>query len=315
MSSSQAGSRAGDQSGGNSSLKGPLLMAAAMGGFAIEDAFIKTLSASVPPGEVGLALGLGGALAFWVALRRKGERFLDPRAIRGAALMRNVMEMCAAMCMILAVALVPLSVVSSILQAMPLAVTLGAALFLKESVGWRRWTAILVGFGGVLLILRPGTQGFDALALIPLAAVFFLSARDIATRKVDPTISSLQLSAWGFFSVVPGGILLLLIRGESLVMPTPVEALLMALTVAVGMGAYVMLVLSTRLGDIASTTPFRYARLLFAMLIGVIVFGERPDALTLIGSAVIVGAGLYTLMREIRLNRKPVPTPETATLP
>ena len=70
------------QSGGNASLKGPMLMVAAMGGFAIEDAFIKTLSASVPPGEVGLALGLGGALAFWIAMRRKGERFLDPRAIR-----------------------------------------------------------------------------------------------------------------------------------------------------------------------------------------------------------------------------------------
>ncbi|MBN8291279.1 DMT family transporter [Rhodobacter sp. NTK016B] len=303
------------QSGGNASLKGPMLMVAAMGGFAIEDAFIKTLSASVPPGEVGLALGLGGALAFWIAMRRKGERFLDPRAIRGAALVRNVMEMCAAMCMITAVALVPLSVVSSILQAMPLAVTLGAAVVLKEAVGWRRWTAILVGFAGVLLILRPGTQGFDARALIPLAAVFFLSARDIATRKVDPSLTSMQLSAWGFFAVVPGGILLLFIRGETLVMPTALQALLMALTVAFGMAAYVMLVMSTRLGDIASTTPFRYARLVFAMMIGVIVFGERPDALTLIGSGVIVAAGLYTLMREIRLNRKPVPTTETATLP
>ncbi|MCB1389033.1 MAG: DMT family transporter [Rhodobacteraceae bacterium] len=298
-----------------SSLKGPLLMVAAMAGFAVEDALVKDLATRLPPGEIALWLGAGGALAFWLALLRKGERFLDPRAVRGAALLRNVTEMIAAMCMILGVALAPLSTVSSILQAMPLAVTLAAALFLGEKVGWRRWTAILVGFGGVLLILRPGTQGFDALALIPLAAVLFLTTRDIATRRVDPAVSSLQLSAWGFFAVVPGGILLLVLRGESLLLPSALDATLLTLNVAIGMGAYVMLVLSTRVGNIAATTPFRYSRLVFAMLMGVLIFGERPDLWTIAGSAVIVAAGLYTLLREIRLSRRPVATPETATLP
>ncbi|WP_068301991.1 DMT family transporter [Pararhodobacter sp. CCB-MM2] len=298
-----------------SSLKGPMLMVAAMAGFAIEDAIIKDLSTRMPPGEVGLALGAGGALVFGLAMWRKGERFFDRRALKGAALLRNISEMLAAMCMILGVALVPLSVVSSILQAMPLAVTLAAALFLGEPVGWRRWSAILVGFLGVLLILRPGTEGFDSLALIPLAAVVFLTTRDIATRKVSPDVTSLQLSGWGFFAVVPGGILLLLIRGESMVIPSALDSTFLILNVLVGTTAYVMLVLSTRLGDVASTTPFRYARLVFAMLIGVLVFGERPDGWTLIGSAVIVAAGLYTLLREIRLNRRPVQTSETATLP
>lgn len=297
------------------SLKGPLLMVAAMAGFAIEDAFVKVLAIDLPPGQIALALGAGGALAFWVALRRAGEPLFHPSALKGAALLRNLSEMGAAMCMILGVALVPLSIVSSILQAMPLVVTMGAAVFLGEAVGWRRWSAIGLGFVGVLLILRPGTEGFDSLALIPLLAVVFLSIRDIATKRVPDGISALQLSGWGFLAVIPGGLLLLLLRGETPVMPNTMQSVLLVANVAIGVVAYMMLVLSTRAGNIAATTPFRYSRLVFAMLLGVIFFGERPDAWTLTGSAIIVVAGLYTLMREIRLNRRPVPTTETATLP
>lgn len=297
------------------SLKGPLLMVAAMAGFAIEDAFVKVLAIDLPPGQIALALGAGGALAFWVALRRAGEPLFHPSALKGAALLRNLSEMGAAMCMILGVALVPLSIVSSILQAMPLVVTMGAAVFLGEAVGWRRWSAIGLGFVGVLLILRPGTEGFDSLALIPLLAVVFLSIRDIATKRVPDGISALQLSGWGFLAVIPGGLLLLLLRAEAPVMPNTLQTALLVANVAIGVVAYMMLVLSTRAGNIAATTPFRYSRLVFAMLLGVIFFGERPDAWTLTGSAIIVVAGLYTLMREIRLNRRPVPTTETATLP
>lgn len=297
------------------SLKGPLLMVAAMAGFAIEDAFVKVLAIDLPPGQIALALGAGGALAFWVALRRAGEPLFHPSALKGAALLRNLSEMGAAMCMILGVALVPLSIVSSILQAMPLVVTMGAAVFLGEAVGWRRWSAIGLGFVGVLLILRPGTEGFDSLALIPLAAVVFLSIRDIATKRVPDGISALQLSGWGFLAVIPGGLLLLLLRAEAPVMPNTMQSGLLVANVAIGVVAYMMLVLSTRAGNIAATTPFRYSRLVFAMLLGVIFFGERPDAWTLTGSAIIVVAGLYTLMREIRLNRRPVTTTETATLP
>ncbi len=297
------------------SLKGPLLMVAAMAGFAIEDAIVKVLAIDLPPGQIALALGAGGALAFWVALRRAGEPLFHPSALKGAALLRNLSEMGAAMCMILGVALVPLSIVSSILQAMPLVVTMGAAVFLGEAVGWRRWSAIGLGFVGVLLILRPGTEGFDSLALIPLLAVVFLSIRDIATKRVPDGISALQLSGWGFLAVIPGGLLLLLLRGEGPVMPNTLQSVLLVANVGIGVVAYMMLVLSTRAGNIAATTPFRYSRLVFAMLLGVIFFGERPDAWTLTGSAIIVVAGLYTLMREIRLNRRPVATTETATLP
>ncbi|GAB4265915.1 MAG: DMT family transporter [Pararhodobacter sp.] len=291
-----------------SPLRGPLMMVASMAAFAAEDAMIKALAARVPAGQIGLVLGLGGTLVFWALIRARGGRLFVAAGLKGAALVRNLAEMTAAMCMILSVALVPLSVVSAILQAMPLTVTMGAALVLGEPVGWRRWSAILVGFAGVLMILRPGSEGFDQLALLPLGAVLALTVRDIATKRLDPGISSLQVSGWGFFAVVPGGLLLLAIRGEGPVLPGALDAMLLGLTMTVGILGYGALVLATRVGAIAATTPFRYSRLVFALIIGVVVFGERPDAMTLGGSALVVGAGLYALLREMRLRRLSVRT-------
>ncbi len=285
------------------SLQGPILMVAAMVGFAVEDAVIKTLAARMPPGQIALALGLIGGTVFALLLRRHGLRLLVPQALRGAALVRNLAEVGAVITMTLGVALVPLSVVSSILQAMPLAVTMGAALVLGEKVGWRRWSAILVGFVGVLMIVRPGFAGFDRLALIPLAAVVFLSVRDIATRRVAGAVSSLQVAGWGFLAALPGGLLMLAMRGEVPVLPAATDALLLVGMAIIGIAAYGALVRATRADTLAVTTPFRYSRLVFAMLIGVIVFGERPDGWTLAGSALVVAAGLYTMLREMRLAR------------
>ncbi|HPD91355.1 MAG: DMT family transporter [Rhodobacter sp.] len=285
-------------------LQGPLMMVLSMGGFALQDALIKTLAQRIPAGEISLTIGFGGALVFGLMLRRRRLPLVSRQAVRGAVLVRNLAEVFAATCMILGVALVPLSVVSSILQAMPLTVTLGAAVFLGEPVGWRRWSAIVVGLVGVLMILRPGAGGFDQLALIPLAAVFVLSARDIATRKVPPGVASLQLSFWGFLALFPSGLLLLALRGEGLVAPDALEWLMLLGATVFGVLAYAALVMATRTGSIAATTPFRYARLVFAMLLGVLVFGERPDGWMLAGAALVVLAGLYTLMREIAVKRR-----------
>lgn len=285
------------------SLQGPILMVAAMAGFAVEDAIIKTLATRMPPGQIALALGLIGGLVFAVLLRRHGLRLLVPQALQGAALVRNLAEIGAVITMTLGVALAPLTVASSILQAMPLAVTLGAALVLGEKVGWRRWSAIGVGFVGVLMIVRPGLEGFDRLALIPLAAVVFLSVRDIATRKVAGAVSSLQVAGWGFLAALPGGALMLVMRGEVPVLPVAGDAALLVGMAVIGIAAYGALVRATRADTLASTTPFRYSRLVFAMIIGAVVFGERPDGWTLAGSALVVAAGLYTMLREMPLAR------------
>lgn len=285
------------------SLQGPILMVVAMAGFAIEDAFIKVLARSMPPGQIAIVIGLIGTLAFALILRRQGLGLFVPQAMRGAALARTLCEVGAVVAMTLGLALVPISLVAAVLPAMPLVVTLSAAVFLGEKVGWRRWTAILVGFAGVMLIVRPGSDGFDHLALLPLAAVVLLSARDIITRRVPRSVTSLQLAGWGFVASILGGLLMLALRGEGLVMPDANGAAMLLTCAALGIVAYAALVLATRSGDIALTTPFRYSRLVFALLIGVLIFDERIDGLMLIGCALVVTAGLYTMIREIRLKR------------
>jgi drug/metabolite transporter (DMT)-like permease len=140
-------------------LRGILLMVAAMAGFAVEDALIKAASATVPVGQILLFLGIGGTLAFGTLARLQGARLFTRVVLLRPVLLRNASEMLGTMCFVSAIAIAPLSTVSAILQATPLAVTLGAALFLGAEVGWRRWTAILVGFAGVLIIVRPGHGG------------------------------------------------------------------------------------------------------------------------------------------------------------
>ena len=278
-------------------------MVASMAGFAAEDALIKALAGSIPIGQIGIFLGVGGFLVFGIMAQLQGHSLFDRQALRGAVLLRNLAEVCAVICMLLGIALAPLSIVTAVLQAMPLTVTLAAAVFLREPVGWRRWSAIIIGFIGVLMIIRPGASGFDPYVLFPLGAVIALTVRDLATRQIPASVASIQVSGWGFATAIPGGLLILLMRGEGLVEPSALDWGLQALALLAGILGYTTLVLATRAGDIGLTTPFRYSRLVFGMLIGVIVFGERPDWLTLAGAALIVGAGLYTLMREMRLRR------------
>lgn len=286
-----------------SQFRGPMFMVASMAGFAVEDALIKGLSGTLPVWQIIVLLGAGGGLFFFAFAAALGQRIFSKGSGHPALIWRSIFEMFSAILMMVSIALVPLSTVSAILQAMPLVVTLGAALFLAEPVGWRRWGAILVGLFGVSLIIRPWSAEFDATAWLPVAAVFALSGRDLITRRVPSQVSSLQVSAWGFLSLVPGGILLFFVDRTPLVVMGGWDWSLMVLTLGVGILAYGALVLSTRTGDISLTTPFRYSRLVFALFIGVIIFGERPDTMTLVGAVIIVAAGLYTLMREMRLRR------------
>jgi drug/metabolite transporter (DMT)-like permease len=176
---------------------------------------------------------------------------------------------------------------------------MGAAVILREPVGWRRWTAIAVGFTGMLLILRPFGAGFDPNALFAVIAVFALALRDLLTRRVPAVMHTLQLALLGFAAVIPAGVLLLL--GQTPMAPGWREAGLMAGILGLGMVSYIAITLATRTGEVAVVAPFRYSRLVFAMAVGAMLFGERPDPWTLAGSALIIASGLYTFARERRL--------------
>jgi drug/metabolite transporter (DMT)-like permease len=294
-------------------LRGSILMVLSMAGFALEDMFIKRLAADLPVGQIVMLVGLGGALIFGAITTAQGRRLWSRDLLSGPVLLRNFGELLGTLGFVMAIALTPLSSASAILQATPLAVTLGAALFLGESVGWRRWSAILVGFAGVLMVIRPGMAGFEPASLFAVLAVIGLAIRDLATRAVPRAISSMQLSSYAFATLVPTGAILLAFYGTP-ALPSALHWRDLALALFCGVLAYYAIVAAMRLGDVAVITPFRYSRLVFALIIGVTLFDERPDFWTLTGAAIIIASGIYTFWRERRLARRS-PAPSAAILP
>lgn len=193
---------------------------------------------------------------------------------------------------------------TAIMDMNPVLITLGAALFLGEPVGWRRWSAIGVGFLGVLLVIRPGLAGFQPVSLMALLAVFGLAARDLATRRIPPHIRSEQLAASAFFAVFLAGVVMALVVGQEFVMPTLRQWLVFLVCMGFGVGGYALLVAATRLGEASALAPYRYTRLVFALILAFVVFDERPDGLTLTGAAIIVASGCYMMWREAALRRR-----------
>jgi len=285
-------------------LNGILFVIASMAAFTMEDMFIKRLSGEIPVGQILIMLGFGSGAVFAAVALYKGDNLFAPAAWRGAAILRTLSEAVGAMAFASALAVVDISTVAAVFQALPLVITMGAALFLGEQVGWRRWSAICVGFAGVLLIVRPGLDGFDPSVLLVLFAVLAIAARDLLTRLVDTTVSSAVVSFQAFASLIAaGGLLLAFTPGEATAIDGR-QALMMLGGIAFGVAGYYAIVVATRIGDASAITPFRYSRLLFSILVGVLIFGERPDALTLAGATLIIGSGLYTFVRERRLVRR-----------
>lgn len=286
-----------------SNLQGILLVIAAMAAFTVEDAFIKHLSGTIPVGQILLYLGLATCVVFAIAARLKGQRLFAPEAWRGPFLYRMLAEGGAAMAFTTSLSLVDLSVVAAVFQTTPLAITLGAALFLGEDVGWRRRSAIIVGFMGVLLIIRPGVEGFEPAALLVLVTVVCVAARDLITRRIDVAVDSTVISFQGFAASVVAGPVLLLTTGTQIVALSATEGSLLLGTIVFSALGYYGIVVAMRIGEASAITPFRYTRLLFSIIAGVLVFGERPDLLTLMGAMLIIATGLYTVLRERKLAR------------
>ena len=284
-------------------LRAIALMVLSMAGFAVEDMLIKYIALEMPTGQFLMLIGAGGALIFTLMAWKQGQAVLSADFLRPTIIIRNLGEVIGTLGFVTALVLTPLSSASAILQATPLAVTLGAALFLKEAVGWRRWSAILIGFGGVVAVIRPGLDGFQPASLFAVLGVIGLATRDVATRATPAEISSLVLSAHGFGTLVPAGAMLLWISGGAIAPSAQGYSLLFAALI-IGVSAYYALTLSMRLGDVAVVTPFRYVRLVFALFIGVTVFHEQPDVWTLSGAAIIILSGLYTFFRERQLGLK-----------
>ncbi len=275
-----------------------LMMVGSMAAFAVEDLFLKRAAMALPPGQVIAMMGAGGALVFWVFAALKRQPILTLRALRGAPLLRALSEAAATMLYITALALIPLSINSALLQASPLVVTMGAALVLGEKVGWRRWTAIAVGFSGVLIVLQPWNAAFQAAGLLTVLCVVVLAARDLSTRAMPVDIGTFQLVTWAYLALVPAGLVLMALGGDGFAPIDPTRWFDLALALISGLIGYYAVTAATRLGEAAVIAPFRYTRLVFALILAMLFLGERPGPAMLIGAALIIGSGLYTFTRE-----------------
>ncbi len=278
-------------------LRGILFMLLAMAGFALEDLFIKLLSSHLPVSQILFILGFSGTAVFLVIALLTHAPILHRDLLNRPVIVRTLCELFAALFFTSAIALTPLSSVASILMTTPLMVTMGAAIFFGEKVGWRRWTAIMIGFFGVLLILRPGFDSFMPASLLAVIATIFLAVRDLATRTMQIDISTTTVSIYAFFAMGISGFIAMPFF-SAMVIPSSIEIVYLISAVFVGVIGYYAIVLATRNGDVSVISPFRYSRLVFAMLLSIIILSERPDLLTLSGAAIIVASGIYAFIRE-----------------
>ena len=283
--------------------RGALLMVGSMAAFAFEDLFLKRAATDLPPGQVIAMIGLAGALCFWAIAAARGEAILIRAALSRPALIRSASEAGATMLYITALALIPLSINAALLQASPLVVTMAAALFLGERVGWRRWTAICVGFAGVLVILRPGTEGWQAAGLLTVLCVIILAARDLSTRIMPASIGTFQLTTWAYLALIPAGLLLMALRGTAPQPIAPAQWVDLTGALFTGLVGYWAVTAAMRLGEVSFVAPFRYSRLVFALILAAVFLGERPDIWMICGSALVIGSGLYTYLREAQRKR------------
>ncbi|PBB42971.1 EamA family transporter [Mesorhizobium sp. WSM3866] len=284
-------------------LRGALFMVVAMIGFTLNDAITKFSSESMNMAQVMLVRGAFASLFVGLLAWRRGA-LADPRAmLQPMVALRVAGEAGATVSFLIALAHLPIANVSAVLQALPLAVTMGAALFFGEGVGWRRWLAIAVGFAGVLIIVRPGFEGFSAYSLLALASVGCCAVRDLATKRIPQAIPTMLVSTATALAMTILGALLLPPMGGWTPMTAKATALLALAAVLVLIG-YQFIIMAMRSGDISFIAPFRYTALLWSIVLGLVIFGDIPDLPMIVGAAIIIGSGLYALYRERLVGRR-----------
>lgn len=286
-------------------IRGAVLMIVSTLTFVANDTVMKFVSQELPLYE---SMALRGAfvlpLLLGYALYTGTVSLRIPRRDWGNLSLRTVGEVVSSVLYLLALQQMPLANLSAIIQSLPLLVTLAAAVFFGERLGRWRIMAILVGFVGVLIILRPGTSAFDIWSAVAVGAVLLIALRDLITRRFDASVSSTTISIYAAGSVMLFA--LALAPTETWRIPTATEFGLLMLSAALITVGYMTAIATMRVGEISFVAPFRYSSLIWAVMFGLLVFGEWPDFWTQLGSVLIVAAGLFTIWREGRLRSRPV---------
>lgn len=287
-------------------LRAILLMILSMALLAGSDAFYKLATMTASTGQTMTFVSLGGTALFIIMATVMRVPLWTRDALHPMILLRNAFEIIGAIGLVTGIAHVSLPVFAAIIQTGPLVVTIGAAIFLKEEIGPRRWAAVAVGLFGMLLVIRPWSAQFTGWELFAVMGIAGLSGRDLVTRLSPAHIPALAISTWGFGITIPAGIILWLLSD----MPSDFSASYLWFVlgaVVVTTSGYLAITTAMRLAPASIVAPFRYTRLIFTPALGMLIFGDRPDPLTYVGAAIIFAAGLYTFLRERSLARRVAP--------
>lgn len=283
-------------------IRAAFLMMGAAAAFTVNDLFLKLLGMEMGLFQILAMRGVFVSAIFGLMVLHEGARFsVLTRSDRYFLFLRAASEALAAFFFFVALFQMPLANVTAIMQVVPLSVALAAYLFLREPLGWRRLSAILVGFGGVMLIVKPGGDTFTLASVSALACVAAVTFRDLVTRKMAASLPSSIVALTTAVGVTLFGFVGSLT--EDWVTPTPMAWAWLAGAVAFVCVGYILVILAMRRGEMSFVSPFRYTGLLVALVLGYVVFNEWPDRWTLIGSVIVVATGLYTLYRERQLRK------------
>jgi len=269
--------------------------------YAVSDVFTKLVAKTYPFGETLAVRGLFTIAVVGTVLAVSGSWRHVPRTLTKPVLLRSVLDSMASAFYVLALINMPIANAAALNMAHPLILVALSVIFLDEVVGWRRWSAVTVGFIGVLFIVKPTPSSFDAFALVGLGAPLFGALRELMTRRLDPTLPSMAIA---FVSVIVLALVGCAIGLTEQWRPVGLrEAGYLMLAACFFSAATYLAVFAFRSAEISTVAPFRYTFLIWAGLAGYLSFQEVPDRWSILGAGLIVGSGLYTLHRETLRRR------------
>lgn len=281
---------------GTGTRRGVASMVLGMASFVANDTLIKLASVAAPTGQLVSVRNLMTTLLILALVVATGQAGQLRRTIDPVVMTRSALDIVATLLYLTALFHMPLGNITAIGMTTPLVMTAAASMFLGAAVGWRRWCAVAAGFIGVLLVVQPRAEGFNPYSLVALAGIGFIVARDLWTRRIDQTISSLVVTLTNSVFVLGAALVLSLFEGW--VAMALREWLLLGGAGIFLIGGYLLIVDAFRHGDIATVGPFRYTTLLWALFWGWLVWNEIPNAMAFSGIVIIVASGLYVLHRE-----------------
>jgi drug/metabolite transporter (DMT)-like permease len=295
--------------------RGNIAMVLAMGMFVLNDALVKLVSETYPASQIMAVRGLFACMVTFALVIVLGQRSSLGRVFSLRVMCRAMLEGLVAFVFITALAKLPLANITAILLASSLLIIVLAVVLGIDRIGWRRGLAVLVGFAGVLLVVQPQAEGFNIYSLLALLSAILVAGRDLLTRKIAADVPSGIVAFATTAATALVGALLGLTQGWQ-----PLEwhgtGLMVAAAIAVALGN-TGIIIAFRDGDIAVVSGLRYSVLLFALLAGFLVWGEWPNGLAIIGSALIVVSGLYAMHRQSLRQREALAyaTAHNAALP